>query len=353
MDILAIIEIIAIVVLIGFLVFKPKHKTSDFYLTLSLVLILVLSIEEFFGFAIIDAEEAYITTSHLPTVLGFTLLGPMIYFHIKHIVKNEKIPYKYVHLGLPIINGVILTLILALYDNLNVQNILFYLQVFFIVLSSVVYGIYMITFYQKLSFITNALGSNIKLWIRVIISVYLAYAAINFLSMALWNVDIIDEYVVLWMISVIISTTITIIMFYFAFKCGIVSTSRETLDDTIDSESKKWETLFSKINETVTNEHLYLNPQITINDIAKTLNSNNRYISKAVNVGFGDSFTNYINSLRLQLFKEKLLETSNAHLSIDAISLECGFNSKSAFNRFFKKVEGITPSEFRMKYKVD
>ena len=122
MDILAIIEIIAIVVLIGFLVFKSKPKTSDFYLSISLVLILVLSIEEFFGFAIIDAEEAYITTSHLPTVLGFTLLGPMIYFHIKHIVKNEKIPYRYVHVGLPVINGVILTLILVLYDNLNIQK---------------------------------------------------------------------------------------------------------------------------------------------------------------------------------------------------------------------------------------
>ena len=32
---------------------------------------------------------------------------------------------------------------------------------------------------------------------------------------------------------------------------------------------KKWETLFNKINKIVTQEHLYLNPQITINDIAK------------------------------------------------------------------------------------
>ena len=96
----------------------------------------------------------------------------------------------------------------------------------------------MITFYQKLAFITNTLVSDIKLWIRVIISVYLAYAAINFLSLALWNVDVIDEYVMLWMISVIVSTALTIIMFYFAFKCDIISTSREKVDNN-DSESKK------------------------------------------------------------------------------------------------------------------
>ncbi|PWL27038.1 MAG: hypothetical protein DCO96_11910 [Fluviicola sp. XM-24bin1] len=52
-----------------------------------------------------------------------------------------------------------------------------------------------------------------------------------------------------------------------------------------------------------------------------------------------------MNDLRLEHFKIKLRE--NTHINLFALAEECGFSSKSSFNRYFKMQEGITPSEYR------
>jgi AraC-like DNA-binding protein len=42
-------------------------------------------------------------------------------------------------------------------------------------------------------------------------------------------------------------------------------------------------------------------------------------------------------------FKEKALNPKNSHLTLLALAYESGFNSKTAFNAYFKKMEGLTP----------
>lgn len=77
------------------------------------------------------------------------------------------------------------------------------------------------------------------------------------------------------------------------------------------------------------------------------MSTNSKYISKAVNLGAGESVTNYLNDICLDRFKALVKDESNAHLNIYALAEECGFSSNSSFNRFFKLRENITPSEYK------
>lgn len=64
-----------------------------------------------------------------------------------------------------------------------------------------------------------------------------------------------------------------------------------------------------------------------------------------INQGLGKNFYQLINELRLAKIKG-LLE-QNRHDTIMTMALECGFNSKSNFNRLFKQHYGVTPSQMQ------
>ena len=59
------------------------------------------------------------------------------------------------------------------------------------------------------------------------------------------------------------------------------------------------------------------------------------------------NFFDYINQYRVQEFKAAVTDPKNKNYSLLGIAFECGFNSKSAFNRMFKKSTGLTPSQFK------
>lgn len=60
-------------------------------------------------------------------------------------------------------------------------------------------------------------------------------------------------------------------------------------------------------------------------------------------MNFWTYFNEYINSFRLENFKEKTLNPANSHPTFLALAYESGFTSKSLFNTFLKKTEGMTP----------
>ena len=76
------------------------------------------------------------------------------------------------------------------------------------------------------------------------------------------------------------------------------------------------------------------------------MNVNRNYLSHAVNCCTGKSFTTYMNELRI---KEAilLLSDSKAIFTLEGIALETGFNDRKTFYTAFKKITGLSPSEFR------
>ena len=93
----------------------------------------------------------------------------------------------------------------------------------------------------------------------------------------------------------------------------------------------------------------YLNPQFTIGDCAKELETNRKYISQIINENFKTNFNNFINEYRVKEVRRYLINPEYDNYSLNGIASMSGFHSKTTFNAAFKKFTGITPSYFKKK----
>ena len=107
------------------------------------------------------------------------------------------------------------------------------------------------------------------------------------------------------------------------------------------------EELMQKIIYAMTIDELFLDSELTVHKLSKTINSNNKYISNIINTELNQNFAAFINTYRIEKAKDLLIHPDYDNYTIEAISKEVGFNSKSAFNIAFKKIANQTPSEFR------
>lgn len=98
-------------------------------------------------------------------------------------------------------------------------------------------------------------------------------------------------------------------------------------------------------------EKIYTRPDLTLHEVASHLEASVRQVSAAVNDGFSMNFNDLINQYRVRAFREKILAGAHRQKSLLGLALDCGFNSKSTFNRAFKKHEGQTPGEFVKKHR--
>lgn len=110
-------------------------------------------------------------------------------------------------------------------------------------------------------------------------------------------------------------------------------------DADLDHWKRKVLTYFEK-------EKSYLNPELTLSELAAKLNTNTSVLSAVINTGFGKNFNDFVNEYRVSAFKKQAIAPSNKHLTLLAIAFDCGFNSKATFNRAFKKETGLSPKAF-------
>lgn len=105
-------------------------------------------------------------------------------------------------------------------------------------------------------------------------------------------------------------------------------------------------TLYTSLLKLVEEERIFLNNKLTIEDVAKRLNTNRTYLSQIINEKTDTNFNNFINKYRIQEAQVCLLNDEIKSYNIEGIAQTVGFSSKSTFNGAFKKFTGLTPSEF-------
>ncbi|WP_459211601.1 helix-turn-helix domain-containing protein [Aquimarina rhabdastrellae] len=93
----------------------------------------------------------------------------------------------------------------------------------------------------------------------------------------------------------------------------------------------------------------YINPNIKLIDIAKSLHISPHRLSQLMNDNLQKNFSLFINEYRIEEAK-RLLQLYPSY-TLEAISYEAGFNSKSSFYATFKKLTGYTPAQFRNQLK--
>lgn len=94
-------------------------------------------------------------------------------------------------------------------------------------------------------------------------------------------------------------------------------------------------------------EKPYLNPELTLTQLASEINISTHHLSQIINENFNLNFFEYINQFRVEEVKSRISNPKFESYSLLGIALDSGFNSKSAFNRIFKKSTNQTPSQFK------
>jgi AraC-like DNA-binding protein len=90
----------------------------------------------------------------------------------------------------------------------------------------------------------------------------------------------------------------------------------------------------------------YLNPDFSLQMMADDLNISRHKLSETINNGQKKNFYKLINELRVEVVKEKFVDPAFKNYTLLGIALECGFNSKTSFNRVFKEETGMSPTEY-------
>jgi PAS domain S-box-containing protein len=104
--------------------------------------------------------------------------------------------------------------------------------------------------------------------------------------------------------------------------------------------------LYIKLCAVIQQEKMYLNPTLTLRDLANRLHTNTRYLSQVINSLSGFNLQHFINTHRIEDVKRLIMSKDHQNYTLYGIAQVCGFKNKSTFYKVFKEVTNQTPKDF-------
>ncbi|NML68715.1 helix-turn-helix domain-containing protein [Chryseobacterium sp. RP-3-3] len=122
-------------------------------------------------------------------------------------------------------------------------------------------------------------------------------------------------------------------------------TLKETLSG-YDRDKEKYAEIFQNVQNIVEGQLSFKDTYFTISQLSHLTKINNLYIAKSIKLNGYYSFSHYINFCRIEYVKKLIDENDLSKITLMCIYTSSGFNSQSTFNRVFKQIEGVTPTEY-------
>ncbi|MET0753659.1 MAG: helix-turn-helix domain-containing protein [Pyrinomonadaceae bacterium] len=343
-----------------------KKKRADFWLAVLLVLLCLSLVTPFIGFANVYDLNQWLT--YFPFTFSYTY-GVCIYFYVLSLTDSRrKFKPKDLLLFVPAILYLIFrfTLFAQNSEFKDWFNEKYYIPVVnpFVFVTELVWNVVFlwlaIKHYRKYrAWLDENFSDTEKIkfdWLRNFLYVFtfvlVAGAIFDFTDSFVFHLSYIQYFyfeLILALVTYYLAIagylrSETIELEFNEVKSVEIEDARKTLLSEEDLENFK-----IKLQKLMENEKPFLNPQITLNDLAKNLGVNSAVLSYAINRGFGRNFNDFINEFRISEVKAKLRKGEAASLTLLGIALDSGFNSKATFNRAFKKITGTSPKEFQEK----
>ncbi|MFD1161454.1 helix-turn-helix domain-containing protein [Hwangdonia seohaensis] len=341
---------------------SKKYRHRCIYYLIALILCFTLSNLQYF---LSDAE--IITRVDMHNFIFFplgSLIPVLIYFYViiflypsKKIVTQEKLLY------IPFLFFLIFTFVYRVSIISHVENKVSY-TVFGYFLSVQELGgliltiailTYLIFKLKKFKKSQNRLDFNIihgdLNWLTITLIIFVALTLL-WMVLAIDNIFFSNFSTSFYALWVSISATIYWLGYIGIYKFKVLEqrkTIRRSVNKTqqpIHLKSEKNEYI-QKLEDLFQKDKIYLNPNLTLDRVADTLNISTSHLSRIINTELGVGFTEYLNRFRVEEAKRLLNTPDFFNYTIIAIGLEAGFNSKSAFFNVFKKITGKTPHEYR------
>ena len=120
--------------------------------------------------------------------------------------------------------------------------------------------------------------------------------------------------------------------------------SSETNSDKEDMETLRQ--YARQVEEYLHTSGVYINPNLSLKDVAKATGISTNNLSKSINAVLGKNFFDLVNGFRVEMSKSLLQEKKEKGLTLETIAEKCGFNSRFTFNAAFKRATGMTTSQW-------
>ena len=104
--------------------------------------------------------------------------------------------------------------------------------------------------------------------------------------------------------------------------------------------------IYTNLKAIMEDSSYYKNEELTLVELSKSLKVHPNHLSQVINEMEGKNFYNYINSLRINEFIKLAQLPENKKYTMISLAYDCGFSTKSTFNKHFKLVTGKTPTQF-------
>ena len=111
-------------------------------------------------------------------------------------------------------------------------------------------------------------------------------------------------------------------------------------------EMQKLEQYARQVEEYLRTSEVYVDPNLSLKDVATATGISSKNLSKSINATLGKNFFDLVNGFRIEKSKALLISKKEKGLTLETIAEQCGFNSRITFNNAFKKVIGVTTTEW-------
>lgn len=333
------------------LITTPFYKSrANNYLALSLFLIANLTLIEWCSINMSSKLVEIFTLFRLDFLFAATLFTYFL-IQIKYTLLKSRW-YRWIYL--PFIGSVILEIslfLLELYGSIY-DTFIFYIKDF----TSIGFNIFLIFWGRKLIRNSTSISENKRHWLlrlNLFIICLIIIWIINRVEIYTFN-----SFYTAYILWVSMCLFLWWILYYGVFRLQVIDQKEEIHDYLVSKKTasvpvkKKIKSattskIITQLYKLMEDEELYKDPLLSRLDIATRLETSESYLSQIINQEINKSVIQFVNEYRIEAAKHLLQDPSFNKYSIEAIGMEAGFKSKSAFYNVFKTSLEMSPGAFR------
>jgi AraC-like DNA-binding protein len=106
------------------------------------------------------------------------------------------------------------------------------------------------------------------------------------------------------------------------------------------------ERILTQLQAAMQADKLYLDPELTVDKVGRHVQLPAKTVSFVLNQHLQKSFNAFVNEYRVEAVKARLADSGSQKFTIAGIAFTCGFNSQATFQRTFRQLTGMTPTEY-------
>lgn len=350
------------------LLIRNKNKAANSVLSLFLALAVIMLLGRFTYVRFTSHQLLYRLATCVDSIIF--LFGPILYFYARRLAFDEvprfRLSLRHYLPAMAHFAFVLYTFTFSLrdYHTFSTQGEFTYYYLLIELGGLLSNIIYVFLVFRLTLLYRNVEDDNLSYRQEVVVYLNTIVFAVS-ICLLLWGISTVRSYVFLKYsilfnydtVWVLMSSIIYLIGFYSLKQPEIFRMPRQTSASEINAESQNEELknrlqpdvtgkLVQALERLMVEEKIYLNNKLTLQQLSEFLEASPNDVSWLLNNIHKCGFYEFINRYRIKDFVERIKRGEHNKYTLQTISMDVGFNSKSTFNKAFKAHMNETPSSF-------